>query len=1349
MNINLSDAVSSVDFKRMILQGMTDSVNFRLLPPTNINLSDTTQSVIFTDMSLSTMTDNQTVRLVPPISLQFSDTVADVIFNEMSLGTMSDGTEMKVIHPIKLQFTDTAEVIDLPDLKLKQIIDVMGLHVNQYTGVSTMTKGVRIILSNRAHDLRGEIHNIPTDTIHITSEMVNGNSIAFDVYKYLDGEEDPLYDEIEDLRLVYVPELRDFLEITITDYDSVNQRKSVQGVSAGIAELSQTLLYGFEVNTEADIARDDYVVTKFYNIDNAKASLLHRVLYKLPQWNIGEVPRQLQNVQRTFSANAQSVWDFLSQTVAEEVGCIFQIDNVNKVINVRDMKVYCNSCRKRVEPYFERVEIEVDDEGNTETLKKMVCPKCGSSNLEYFGEDTTMLINKEIFSDEIQLTMDAGGLKNTMRLEAGDDLMTATVQALNPNGAAYITRFDESQLEDMPTALVDRINSYSTLYESYEPQYQQDVYNYYDAIDNVLYYQSGMMPEYVPEDITAESEAAKLTVANLSPMSLSKVTSSTSIASVNAALRLYASVYVKTGYVKVEVIEGAEFTYYGTDPSDPTGKTHYGLWTGAFKVTNYSDQNDTATTNTMTITVNDAYEDFLKQKIAKQVVKYDDDEGSIYNVLSIQDLDTFKEALKLYCVNRLVSFRDAIQGCIDILVQEQQANAVAEFYNQIYLPYFNKLTACEEEISRRSTGYNMDGTENPEYVNKNVQYWSNQRDAYIKEIRNIQSILNFENYLGPQLYQVYCAYRREDTYTNSNFSSEGLTNTELFQKAQEYLELANNELIKASTPQYSLSCDLYNLLEATGYELAETYFMVGNWIRVEADGRIFRLRLIEIEIDYSDLTKVKLEFSTVTQTAGIMSDMQSVINSARSMATTFGSVANQAEFAAKTSTDVTNFVETGLLSAMGTLKNNDNEEISINEYGIMAKTMEDDGRSYNPEQLRITHNILAFTSDGWATSVAALGKHDYQTWSDADRAFIQKTDYGLTAQFVTAGQINGSQMIGGNIYSSNYVPAGTAYPRRGTHIDLLNGHFEFAGGNLTFDGSTLSLIGNISASNISGSTITGGSITGSDIYSSNWNAQTGAGCHIALDDGEFSFADGDLTYLEDSTTHTRTLAVKGNISASNISGSTITGTTITGGSITGTTINNGNGTFTVDAAGNLTATSATISGTIEGTILSGSLIEGTTITGGSINIGDGQFTVDSNGNVICNNITIRGGDIGGCTVTPPTSPSGDGKLVVPADHLSSGEILGHEVTWHGVSFVTGVRYVSAGDPFDIKSTFITNPSLENVPTGVAIDWDGSGEVSGAHLTYNGSKYLAGGSVDAMYYKFNRRFLMTLCYDQEE
>ena len=75
---------------------------------------------------------------------------------------------------------------------------------------------------------------------------------------------------------------------------------------------------------------------------------------------------------------------------------------------------------------------------------------------------------------------------------------------------------------------------------------------------------------------------------------------------------------------------------------------------------------------------------------------------------------------------------------------------------------------------------------------------------------------------------------------------------------------------------------------------------------------------------------------------------------------------------------------------------------------------------------------------------------------------------------------------------------------------------------------------------------------------------------------------------------------------------------IKAGTLTGIKINNGSGTFSVDASGNMVATSATIKGTIQ----AGSTITSSDFAGGSINIGSGNFAVDSSGNV-----TIKSGSI--------------------------------------------------------------------------------------------------------------------------
>jgi len=1132
-----------------------------------------------------------------------------------------------------------------------------------FTPIKTLFDTFTIILCNRDHGKIGVLQNVDFSSIHLKGEMTNGNEVSFDTYYELDGVKDSLWEEIVDFKLIYIPEINDFLEITITDYDSIERKKSVVGVNAGIAELSQTQLYGIEINTPADIAREDYdpnSPTIFYNRDNPKSSLLNRVLEKVPQYSIGHVPASVAALQRTFSVNDKSIWEFLSKDVAEAFDVLFVIDNVNKRIHVYDLLIFCNTCLTRQQPTYEygyyddvayaedsNLDILTDSDnawlyGNDRIVafKRLVCKECGSTDLDYFGEDTHILIDKENLTDEIQLNIDTDSIKNTFKLEAGDDYMTATVVALNPNGSAYINKFNDLDYADMPRSLVDKLNNYQVLYDSYKDEYAELMEDYYDAIDNILKYRSSLMPSQPQQTITAATEAAKLTVANMSPAALSRVGAGTTVTSVNSALVQLAKVFVKAGYVKVEVDmddSPATFQYVGLDANN----NNYGYWTGRFKVTSYSDSEDVAYSSRISIVVNDDYETYLEQKIAKNIVRYDDKEGNIYEVLKIRSLADFTHAITYYCVNRLISFRDAISNCLNILVQEGHcspytgSDVVDEFYNDIYVPYHEKLAAVEAEIPRRQSGLEIDGTPcsgndgyGEPYATANVDYWTNilgiMDDGTIlpnsleARKREIQDILNLEKYVGGYPYKVYCSYRREQTYSNPNYISTNLDNAQIFDNARKFLDAANEELLKASTPQYTVKCNMYNLLPTNGYEMFKEKFVLGNWIRVLADDQLFRLRLLSFNIDFSDFTKIDVEFANVTKIGDIMTDVEAILSSAKSMSTSYGYTANQAAAGQDASDEIGEFVKTGLVSALTNVKNNNDEEITFGKFGIYAKSYDPDTGSYSPEQLRITHNILAFSDDNWLTAKAALGKHDFTYYDVDDDDYKSATKYGLTAEFVQAGHINGSTIIGGDIYSENY----STVRNTGSHFDLNNGTFSFGGGKLTFDGTNLV---------VNNGSITAGSISGTSINNGN-------GTFVVA-------ANGDVT--------ARSLTVyNGVTSGGTISGATITGSVFrsstedfkvesdgkmycTGATINGA-ISNGNGKFEVDLQGNLTAKSGTIGGWNIGV----SEITGTSDTvhlssNGSIYCSVDNITkwaIYANGDATFSNITATGGTFSNVTV---------------------------------------------------------------------------------------------------------------------
>lgn len=859
-----------------------------------------------------------------------------------------------------------------------------------------------IVLSDRSHCHKGQIVN--ADDFVYKANLNSANEISFTVYKELGESNEPLWNEIIDLRLVWIKELNEYFEIYVSGSESSNLIKYITGTSLCEAELSQTLLRNIEINSESDIERDDYVVTKFYDSNNHKGSLLHRILDKAPHYSIKHVDESLQNLQRTFSIDNSSIYDFLTGECAEQFNCLFQFDSVERSISVYDLYTVCEDCGYRG---------EFND----------VCPECNSTNLFYYGTDTTIFVSSDNLTDEITYNRDVDSIKNCFRLETGDDNMTATVIACNPNGSAYLYYFSDEQKHDMPDELVDKIESYDALVESYSEEYQELSEELYDCIDKIIYYQSEMMPTVEIAEVTASTEAAKLTVANLSPIGLTTVVIHTSTATVNSALKNFAKVFIKTGFVKIEVDTGS-FTYVGTDNEG----YNYGNWTGRFKVTNYSDEEDIAYSDTITVKVTSDYNYYLAQKIQKNIASNDSDDGSIFDVLSITNLDTFKNAITYYCYNRLESFADAIQGVIDILIEENQSSSNSTYYNQFYTPYYNKLVACQNEMNIRSA---------------TIKDYEDKEESLIKQRNDIQNALNLETYLGEELYAIFCSYRREDTYKNDNYISDGLNNAEIFRKALEFIGVAKHEIVKSGEHQHSISADLYNLLIMKEFAPIADSFELGNWIRCKFDDAIYRLRLISYEVRGKDLSSINAEFADMTKTANGVNDLKSIIQDAQSMASSYSYVSKQASTGDKAYESLNQIKENGLSSSLINIKNNDYEEITYDQHGILCRAYDDIEDKYSDKQLKLTHNVLAFTRDNWQTSSLALGEHDYYYYDGG--VLTKSTGYGLTSDFVISGYIYGSQIIGGDIYSQNYSSTS------GTYINLNDGSFSFAGGKLTYD----------------------------------------------------------------------------------------------------------------------------------------------------------------------------------------------------------------------------------------------------------------------------------------------------------
>lgn len=918
-----------------------------------------------------------------------------------------------------------------------------------------------LILANRNGNKLGQL-NVNPESVELIDKFNEASEISFTVNKYLDGKIVNLWDKLVDFKLVYCKEWDVWFECKVELDEATESVKTVFCTQLGQAELSQIMLYNIEINTEADIERDDYKIGILYDPEDSQASILHRLLEKAPHYSIIHIDDSLKNIQRSFSFDGTSVYDAF-QEIAEEIGCLFVFNSDSdengmpqRTISVYDLQQNCNNedCGYRG---------EFTDK----------CPKCGSTDITCgYGEDTLIFVTSdELASNGVQLVTDTDSVKNCFKLEAGDDLMTATVRNRNPNGTDYIWYFSEATKEDMPSDLVEKIEEYDETYQYYYNEYESNLdtkllsnynalvdkysvyYNdddkklekisnpivgfaslmqsYYNAIDLGWYLKSGLMPD-VKMDKTNAEEQGLLLETSLPPLIAVTDLDIVSKATADSTVLAMAKAIVNSHY-KVAIVDGS---------SQLDGDE----WSGKFVVTNYSDEEDTYTTSTVSRTLTDWDETYVKQKIDKILSKENTDNLSITGLFE-NDYDDFCEELHKYALTPLTSFHDACQACLDILIEQGAGNKDSDLYEALYEPYYDKLIAIEEEMSIRESE-----------VNSVIDL---QTD--IEKIKvDIQNELNFENYLGKDLWLQFCAYRREDKYSNPNYISDGLNNAELFERALQFYEVAENEIFKSAELQHSISATLNNLLAIPKFKPLVESFGVGNWIRVQVDDFIYKLRLVEYTISYKDFNTISVEFSDVSKTKNGYSDLESVLSDASSMASSYDSIQRQANLGNEARNMIRKWLDEGLDASLVQIQNNTNEDIVIDNNGLLGRSYSDITEEYSPEQIKLTHNIIAFTDDNWKSVKQAIGKHKYKYYDEGKKEFIDALGYGMSADFLVGAVSQGSQIIGGNIYSDNYSITNNT----GSYINLRDGTFSFGGGALSFNGDKLIISSNTADTNI-------------------------------------------------------------------------------------------------------------------------------------------------------------------------------------------------------------------------------------------------------------------------------------------
>lgn len=942
------------------------------------------------------------------------------------------------------------------------------------------------------------------------SNFNDANEVSFKIHKFNNEKKHPLWDSMVDFKIIYIPQLHERFEISVTtsEEDPNDVSKSITGTSLCEAELSQITLRNVQINTETDMTNllyDENFPTILYrdpeeydSAENQKiwtkskydylkdktaypteesvivrkksilkhASLLHRVLEKAPHYSISYVADTLKKLKTVheFTFDGTDILSALKDTIADDFHCAFMFNSENRTISVLDLYSTCNNCGYRGD-YMDE------------------CPECGSNNItNKYGEDTNILINSTNLTTQITLDSNSDSLKNCFYITGADDAINAAIANVNPNGTQYIYYFSNETLADMPTELQSKLRSYNTLYDEInttrEYNFKADrvaeynkVINYintkfasmskddqdkieyptltsplvgypaltsawYSAMDVYYFLNDSMIPVIdvdgmgLDDSITAIQDGLK-DLGGVAVTGIKTITQSAVKGSVDALVKTFFS----ASYYDMDITDSSLSDY-----DSSTGKR---TWSGTITLTSHSqmDENNQYLTKSVKITTDviESTEKYIEQKITRMTNRADEIKDKQITSIKLAE-DKFKEQLGYYSLTELNNLKKEFEACRDIAVDGFTDESVDVQYNNSELKnkyvnfYSGRIVLIQDEIKTRET----------QIETVNAIYNTEKSTGEIQDIVNsVKAELDLENYLGEDLYMLWYSYRREDDYSNDNYSSTGLDDVTLIKRATELVEAAQKELYKAGNLQYSLSATMGNLLALDEFKPIKDKFEVGNFIKVGIDDKVYSLRLMSYETDFDSIQDMPVEFSTVEKVHTGYSDVQSVLDASRSMATSYSSVKDQVDKSKKTTDTVNDWSDNGINGNNTQFVNSSEQTILINKNGILGRSYDDQLDEFSLKQFKLVNNGMYFTKDGWQSIETGIGRFTYR---DINGNLVE--DYGIIAKTVVGNLIIGKEL---QIYNED---KSIVIDENGLTID--GGYLKIKGTEVGSDGKTIS-----------------------------------------------------------------------------------------------------------------------------------------------------------------------------------------------------------------------------------------------------------------------------------------------------
>lgn len=840
---------------------------------------------------------------------------------------------------------------------------------------------------------------LETTNTHGSFKFNSYSEISFDTSRVyndtLTGKTkvNPFYDKIEALRLIEIENIG-YFEIQGPELtsDGIQELKSITAYSLEYT-LSQKYLEDFYINTgqvnsvevmEAEDAGtpNNIIPVTLYNPQRPELSLLHLILEKVYGWSIGHVDTSLQTLSRSFEVDRESVYDFIINEICEKFNCYVVFDTINNTINL-----YAESLTSKfvgdgvtntfiLSPPFDKIgTVSVDGykttrweyNSNTGEITLEDIPENGTHIEIIDGAlsewETDVFVTFDNLSQEINIDYDADSIKTVLTVTYGED---ENIREANL-GLPYIVDLSYYYSVDwMGQDLYDAYTKYLQKTNAYQSSYTNNNQEMLDIAGRIDFEENRLSLQY----------------------SIAQSVHSTTVG----------TYYVRGGtapnYYYTEVSLPADYdanvTYYSMDTTNLSEEKVSNLYEALKSFFNANDEWE------------DKFDELQRDFEFMESPSLSDlvtglktaESDSDQDVVVLEFLDTMWDELGKIPLQQM--YYEPYKTIQITNIEAGWAEAKSSNYG-LYYPVTLFLDSLENSIAKREA--TIEGYE--------IQYGELQ-----KQNSNIgNDLLIANNFTDDQLIRLNAFLREDELQLDDIVETDLDTIADSFKIKQDAMESGRIELNKLCQPQLKFSMSMANIYALPEFEPIVGQFQLGNVIKVGLrDDYIKQSRLLQVDINFDDFSDFACEFGDLTSLrtqSDIHADLlKNAVSAGKQVATSGSYWTKGADQASKIDLKI----QQGLIDAATQIKAIDGtQDVSVDKYGIHLRKKNGDG-GYDDKQGWIINNQFLYSDDAFKTVKAVFGEYTVDN----------EKYWGLLAEAVIAGYIEGSKIKGGTIQIGEY-----------------------------------------------------------------------------------------------------------------------------------------------------------------------------------------------------------------------------------------------------------------------------------------------------------------------------------------